>query len=245
MLLPLPLLCWSRPALAASSSQAAYDSAELKCRSSIAKTFTKAVSAGQKSVSLCHKDRGSGKVGGATDCNVLDNTNADAKGKFAKAATKLTASVQKSCIDSGIDADVLTEYTSCPEPCGTDLALPNPMTSYTELSSCLACTARETAESYGAATQGLPAGVPFGSPADQSCHAAIGKGYGKLLKTILKDRTKCQNSAEKDWRRALERHDLPHRGSEGQDRAPRRQGGRRDRLRRAPARRSRTSTPAT
>jgi len=32
---------------------------------------------------------------------------------------------------------------------------------------------------------------------DQSCHASIGKGFGKYLATIMKERTKCQNSAEK------------------------------------------------
>ncbi len=183
--------------LGASSAPAAYDSAELKCRSSVAKSFTKAVASGQKTISVCHKGRGSGKVGAPIDCNLLDNLNADDKGKFAKASAKLTASVQKSCIDSGIDSDVLTEYTSCPEPCATELALPNPLGTYTQLSSCLACLARDISENFGLDTQGLPAGVPLAG-ADQACHSAIGKGYGKLLKTILKDRTKCQNSEEKD-----------------------------------------------
>ena len=185
-------------ALSASSASAAYSSTELKCRSSIAKSFTKAVTAGQKSIFTCHKGRGSGKVAAAVDCNLLDNANADSKGKFAKASGKLTATVQKTCIDSGIDSNVLTEFTSCPEPCATELALPNPLGTYAQLSSCLACQARDVAEGYGVATQGMPAGVPFGSASDANCHAAIGKGYGKVLKIMLKDRTKCQNTAEKD-----------------------------------------------
>lgn len=181
----------------ASSAVAAYSSAELKCRSSIAKGFTKAITSGQKLISVCHKGRGSGKVGMAIDCNLLDNLNADAKGKFVKASSKLIAGVQKSCIDSGIDSNVLVEYTSCPEPCATELALPNPLGTYAQLSSCLACVARDVSENFGLDTQGLPAGVPLSS-ADQACHSAIGKGYGKVLKTIFKDRTKCQNLEEKD-----------------------------------------------
>jgi hypothetical protein len=178
-----------------SPSSAAFDAAEAKCRSTIAKTFTKAISQGNKAVTTCHKGRNSGKIGIGIDCNVLDLANADPKGKFDKAQAKLLSGVQKTCIDSGIDLDALTDYTSCPEPCGTNLALPNPMTSYANLSACLSCVAGEIAEDYGVATLGLPAAsMPA---ADQTCHSAIGKTYGKLLSTIYKERTKCQNNEEK------------------------------------------------
>jgi len=170
-----------------------YDALELKCRSTISKGFTKAVTMGQKVIAGCHKARD--KSGAAVDCNVLDLSNADAKGKFAKIQTKLTAGVQKACIDTGINNDVLHEYVSCPEPCATDLGLPNPLASYGQLGQCLACVAREESEANGLAVMGLPA-APLAAP-DQSCRIAIGKFYGKYLKTSLKDRTKCQNSAEK------------------------------------------------
>lgn len=176
------------------TSQAAYDSAELKCRSTIAKTFSKAISTGQKTVAGCHKGRD--KAGGTADCNILDLANADTKGKFDKAKTKLTDGVAKACTGAGIDNDVLDEYTSCPEPCGTDLALPNPLSSYADLGTCLACVAGEIAQDFGAASQGLPGGVPLSSD-DSKCHGAIGKFYGKYVSTILKDRTKCQNTEEK------------------------------------------------
>jgi hypothetical protein len=171
----------------------AYEPLELKCRSTISKGLTKAISLGQKVISGCHKDRD--KTGAVVDCNVLDASNADVKGKFAAAQTKLTDGVQKACIDAGIDGDVLEEYVSCPEPCATDLALPNPLTSYSQLGSCLTCIAREEAEANGLAVLGLPA-APLATN-DQACRVAIGKSYGKYLKTMLKDRSKCQNSAEK------------------------------------------------
>ena len=109
-----------------SPSSAAYDAAEAKCRSAISKNFTKAISQGNKAISGCHKDRGSGKVGAAIDCNVLDNANADSKGKFAKAQAKVVSGIQKSCIDSAIDLDVLGEYISCPEPCAHRPRAPEP-----------------------------------------------------------------------------------------------------------------------
>lgn len=170
-----------------------YDSLELKCRSTISKGFTKAVTMGQKVIASCHKGRD--KTGDAIDCNVLDGSNADAKGKFAKIQTKLTDGVQKACVATAINDDVLHEYVSCPEPCTTDLGLPNPLATYTELGQCLACVAREEAEANGLAVMGLPAAPLAGG--DQTCRLMIGKFYGKYLKTQLKDRTKCQNSAEK------------------------------------------------
>ena len=181
---------------AASTSSAAFTAAEAKCRSAISKNFTKAISQGNKAISGCHKDRDSGKAALAIDCNVLDNMNADAKGKFAKAQQKIVDGIQKSCTDAlGGDLDALIDYVSCPEPCGTNLLLPNPLADYGDLAACLSCVAAETAESYGLATQGLPAATLSG--ADLSCANAIGKSYGKLLSTTLKERTKCQNTAEK------------------------------------------------
>jgi hypothetical protein len=179
--------------LMVASGAGAYDSAELKCRSTISKTMVKAVTLGHKMIATCHKSRD--KAGGAVDCNVLDAANADGKQKFAKAQTKITEGMQKACIAAGIDGDVLREYVSCPEPCGTDLGLPNPLVTYSQLAQCLTCVAREVTETYGTNTLGSPS-VPLPS-ADQLCRKSIGKFYGKVLKTALKDRTKCQNSAEK------------------------------------------------
>lgn len=172
-----------------------YDAAELKCRSTIAKTFTKAIQSGQKLVSGCHKERN--KSGGAADCNVIDLANADPKGKMTKAQEKIVDGIQKSCTDAGVGLEIVKEYISCPEPCTTNLGLPNPLTSYAQIGQCLGCYASEIAQDFGIATQGLPA-APMPSETDQSCHASIGKGFGKYLATIMKERTKCQNTAEKE-----------------------------------------------
>lgn len=179
----------------------AYDALELKCRSTIAKTFTKAIQSGQKLVAGCHKSRN--KSGGAADCNVIDLANADPKDKFTKAKGKITSGIQKSCIDAGVGLDIVQEYISCPEPCSTNLGLPNPLTSFAEVGQCLGCYAGEIAEDFGVATQGLPT-APMASTVDQSCHTSIGKGFGKYLATIMKERTKCQNTAEKEGALHLE-----------------------------------------
>lgn len=171
-----------------------FDKAELKCRSSVSKSLSKAIQIGQKTIALCHKDRA--KAGGTADCNVLDSVNADSKGKFDKAKQKIVSSIQTACTDANIGLDVLTEYISCPEPCTTTLGLDNPLSTYAELGQCLACVATEVAQEFGNETQGLPSSVPL-SKEDQTCHAAIGKEYGKYLWTVLKVRTKCQNTAEK------------------------------------------------
>ena len=191
-----------------------YDALELKCRSTISKGLTKAVTLGQKVVSGCHKSRD--KSGAAVDCNVLDASNADAKGKFAKSQEKLIAGVQKACTDAAIDDDVLEEYVSCPEPCATELALPNPLTTYAQVGQCLACVAREEAEANGLAVLGLPA-APLGS-AEQACRLSIGKFYGKYLKTMLKDRSKCEELRGERRRVAPGRHHLRDGRSERQDR---------------------------
>lgn len=171
-----------------------YDAIELKCRKTISKTFTKAVQTGQKLVAGCHKSKN--KSGGAGDCNVIDLANADPKGKFTKAKDKIASGLQKTCTDAGVGVDIAKEYISCPEPCSTDLGLPNPLTSFAEIAQCLGCYAGDIAENFGLATQGGPT-APMTSEADQACHIAIGKGFGKYLAAIMKERTKCQNTAEK------------------------------------------------
>jgi len=171
-----------------------YDAVELKCRKTISKTFTKAIQTGQKLVAKCHKSKN--KSGGAADCNVIDLANADPKGKFAKAKDKIASGLQKTCTDAGVGVNIAREFISCPEPCSTDLGLPNPLTSFAEIAQCLGCYAGDTAEQFGVDTLGSPT-APMTSEADQACHATIGKLFGKYLATIMKERTKCQNTAEK------------------------------------------------
>ena len=170
-----------------------------KCRESVAKVFGKAVSTAAKVSSGCHKDRNAGKIAAATDCN--DLTQADAKGKFAKSQTKLTETIDSLCVTAGASNATLKEFTSCPEPCGTETGVPNPMQTYAQLGECLACLAGDIVERSNADMLGLPA-LPM-DPADQSCHAAIGKGYTKRLSTIVKDRAGCQKEQDKLFNYAL------------------------------------------
>ena len=176
---------------------AAYDGDELTCRKVTSKSWSKAVKIGQKVIGKCHKLRNLGKVAALVDCNVLDLSNADDKGKFAKLQSKLEGTVDKQCRDSGIDGDVLAQYISCPEPCESNLGLSNPLADYDDLSACMGCMAQEIAQDFGTATEGSPT-APLASKDDQKCHQLLGKGYGKYLATLIKERTGCENDAEKD-----------------------------------------------
>jgi hypothetical protein len=187
-------------ALTAAPSQAAFfpfDSDELGCRKAIAKNFGKAVKSAHKTVEKCHKSRNKGKVLATVDCNIIDVANADPKDKFSKTASKVTAGVDGACTAAGIDVNVLEEYPSCSTTCEADLGLSNPLANYTELGSCLGCMARELGESWGTAALGLPTPPPSTKP-EQLCHQTIGKAYGKYIDTIIKDRQKCQDAADKE-----------------------------------------------
>ena len=176
------------------SAHAAFDKTELKCRKGIAKNVLKSITTGHKTIAGCHKGRNAGKIGAGTDCNDLSSSGADAKGKFAKATTKLNDQFTK-CSEDG-NAGVLQVFQSCPDPCETSLGLPNPLTSFAEVSQCLQCVVTNAAQDLGTATLGTPPAVPL-SKEDGKCHAAIAKGYGKYLATTLKERSKCQAAADK------------------------------------------------
>ncbi|MFP6626439.1 MAG: hypothetical protein VCA74_05185 [Deltaproteobacteria bacterium] len=170
----------------------ALDKAELKCRGTIAKGFTKLAAAADKVMTICHKLRVKGKAPYASaNCN--DLTQADAKGKYQKAVGKLTGGIAKKC--AGLDNDLLKNYVSCPASCQTE-QLSNPLADYTDLGTCLACYAGDVAETRAASVFGSPVASGM-SKTDGKCHGAIGKGYGKYVSTILKERTKCQKKADK------------------------------------------------
>jgi hypothetical protein len=188
------LLVLSAAGTASASHVPSFSKTDQKCRDSIAKSFAKAVGSADKVVSGCHKNRDSGKVVPATDCNDLDV--ADTKDKFSKSQTKLTGAVQKSCIDAGASPTVLEEFTSCPDPCGTDLALPNPLQTYAQLGMCLACLAGDIVERRASVQMGLPT-EPL-TKEEGKCHGAIAKGYGKHFKTLIKERQSCQKGEDTD-----------------------------------------------
>ncbi len=185
--------------LAGPANAVAFDKSELKCRKAIAKGFLKAVSTADKTSQGCHKgrDKDAGQI--ATDCNDLGSTPgslgaADAKGKFAKAQQKLIDTPASKCV--GLDSDIADLFVSCPEPCSTDLGLPNPMSTLDEAAECLACYAGDVAAVKNTTSLGAPdPGLLSGD--DIKCRGNIAKGYGKYLSTILKTRTKCQDREDK------------------------------------------------
>ena len=181
----------------AQQADAELSKADQGCRGTIAKGFGKLAATADKTIAGCHKSRNKGTIGAGTDCN--DLVAADLKGKVAKAAGKLTAGISKKCPESGdksVSGGFISSYTSCPEPCGTDLAVANPLTNLTELGSCLACLGGDVSEGLNGVILGSPDPLAL-SKEDSGCAAAVAKGYGKLVATMVKDRTGCQKGADK------------------------------------------------
>lgn len=187
------------PALLAASSHAAFDKAELKCRKAVAKGFLKVVSTADKVSIGCHKtrDKAPGLIG--TDCNDLGPNpglpgGGDLKSKLGKAQQKLIDTPASKCV--GLDNTLADLFVSCPEPCATELGLPNPLTTLDEAVQCLACYGGDVVEAKNAAILDSPDPALLSSD-DQKCRGAIAKGYAKYLSTILKTRTKCQDGLDK------------------------------------------------
>jgi hypothetical protein len=180
--------------LGAAPAAAQLSSDTQKCRGSVAKAYSKAAATAAKTIAGCHKGRNGGKVLDTVDCN--DITQADTKGKFAKAALKIGDAIVKSCTGQGPTLLHPDFYLSCPAPCGTDLGLPNPMTSLANVGSCLSCLAATYAEDVSATSLGSPMPAML-SKDDQKCHSAIAKGYQKALATAVKEQQGCQKGADK------------------------------------------------
>lgn len=207
--------------LAMAGTSHALGKTEAKCRASLAKAFTKAVTTADKVSVKCHKARNKDGTLAGIDCNDLvaacsggDNDGsictgasdcpngscspgqADSKGKFAIAQTKLHDTAEKKCALSGANDDVLNLFVSCPAPCDTKPNLDNPLSTYTQVADCLSCLAGEIVGATNSNILGSPAS-PLTDSGEQKCHALIAKGYSKYLATLLKERTKCQKDDDK------------------------------------------------
>ena len=169
-----------------------FDSAAAKCRKTLSKNVGKIQKTAAKNSASCHKGRLSGKVDVGTDCN--DASQADPKGKLSGAIAKFAAGMAKSC-PASLGDSVLSEYLSCPEPCATSTGASNPLSSYTELANCLGCVAAQQITDRNAAMLGTPT-VPSSDKAASGCHATFSKSFDKYLATLVKDRSKCQDTAE-------------------------------------------------
>jgi hypothetical protein len=167
-----------------------FDKTALKCRGTIVKGFAKANATAEKVLIGCHAGKAKGKVAAGTDCN--DVGAADSKGKFAKADGKLRSGIAKKCPASA--TELLANYLGCSEPCATEESVGAQIDSFTEAGACMACMAGTMAEDHVETLLGSPSGLDK----DQGkCHAAIGKGYTKVVAAAAKERTKCQAGQDK------------------------------------------------
>ena len=169
---------------------AQYSDPALKCRASIAKSGAKYVKATAKTMAKCHKKRGGDAALFSTDCN--DPAQADPKNKLDKKKAKLRdaiGGVKDKC--AGLATADLS-YFYCPVPCLFDIgATPT----FSDVADCIICQVEQRIADTSQETLGGPL-VPL-EKVDSKCHASLAKDSGKQMSTLLKGRSKCQNSAEK------------------------------------------------
>lgn len=172
------------------AAHAQFTKEELKCRTTISKNGSKLATTTNKVVNGCHKGRIKDKVDAMDDCN--DIQTADSKNKIGKAGDKLADAVggaKDKC--AGITPADL-DYDECPAPCDSVGAL----TTFALVSECLTCLAETRIADMTTAALGMPA-MPMPGKDEEKCHGAVAKNQAKYVAAVLKERTKCQSSAEK------------------------------------------------
>ncbi len=170
---------------------AQYSSDELKCRAAVAKNGSKLAGTAAKTIGACHKARNKGTRNQADDCN--DLATADTKGKVQKAEDKLADLVggaKDKC--AGLTASAIG-YEICPVPCQA-IGLLN---TFAQVAQCVICIAETQVATAATDALGMPA-QSLPSTAEEKCHAALAKNLSKQISALLRERTKCQNDAEKN-----------------------------------------------
>ena len=143
----------------------AFDATGQKCRGSVYKGGAKLTKTYAKLITACHKLRDvTGSMSG-TDCN--DLATADTAMSLPGVDSKFASSVAKSCSTS-TPSSLL--YLACPAPC--DSGTPT-ITTFADVSTCLTCLARNSAETMSSNAFGLP--TPALTGAELTCHSAIQK----------------------------------------------------------------------
>lgn len=167
-----------------SPASAAFDTTQLKCRSTIAKGAAKLTKTYMKAMTGCHKLRDADGSMSGTDCN--DIATADVALKVPTAETKFGEQVLKVC--TGTPSTLL--YESCPVPCEATLS------SYADVSACLTCLGRDSAEDLAGEALRTPV-PPLSDKDDAACHKAVYTNTAKFYNGVLKTIIKCQGLAEK------------------------------------------------
>jgi hypothetical protein len=167
-------------------SSAAYTASELACRQRIAKDGTALFDRAAKLQLKCHKLRSRGKVAGTTDCN--DIAAIDTRFTVASAAQRLVDDANQLC--QGLSPSDL-HYLGCPSPCDSEVPA---LSTFQDVADCVVCAVKSNVEIAVVTGQGNP-DVPL-LKNDAKCNATIGSGQYKLMRALVRERTKCQNAAE-------------------------------------------------
>lgn len=171
-------------------AEAQFSKEVLKCRATVSKSISKLSTTAAKTIVGCHKNRDKGKVDVGVDCN--DLAQADTKSKVQKAEDKARELIPSKCVDISVDE---AGFAVCGAPC--EVAVPA-VGNFSDVASCLVCQAKTAAESATGNAQGGPAATPLSDKDEAKCHGTVGKAGLKYFSSILKERLKCQSSAEKE-----------------------------------------------
>ena len=163
---------------------------QLKCRTTVAKSGGKLSKSVAKAITGCHKDRNKGKRPDTDDCN--DIAVADTKDKVTKDRNKFMESVggaKDKC--AGLTPSDMG-YDICPAPCDSIGVLGT----FSQVADCVICLTEDSQPAMAVNNLGMPTPI-LTDKVDNKCHGALAKNGDKLLGTIIKERTKCQNGDEK------------------------------------------------
>jgi len=172
---------------AAPTNAAALTGAESSCRDTIAKSVTRYAASAGKAVVRCHQRRSSGARGLDVNCN--DVAQADGDGRLDSVRARVMADVLTRCSDI---STLLDDYQSCPAPASSvdDGGATAGIDDAAELTLCLLALGDAHAASLGDSAQGLPPERIL-DPL-RKCQGALGKGTGRIVRSIMRERRRCQ-----------------------------------------------------
>ncbi|HYC53656.1 MAG TPA: hypothetical protein VEL28_01785 [Candidatus Binatia bacterium] len=175
----------STPAGAALTSQ------EIGCREAISSAMADYGKTVTQMVVNCHKRRSLGTVPASVDCNDVDQ--ADLSSRLGQERIDLRTDV---IIECNRARDLLSQYPSCPAPAAAadDDGDTSGIDNFAEVADCLMALSDARIGSLGQQAMGDPDGTLSSSA--RKCQGTLGKGSALLVRSIMRERARCQTRAD-------------------------------------------------
>ncbi len=170
-------------ALGVTAASAQHTRDETKCRKRIGGGVRLLSNTIVKESLKCHRQRLSGALPPATDCN----NPAGLPEKVARARAILAKLTERGCRDL---VPAQNSYLVCPAPCGT-IAISN----YADVADCMRCVTEDRVGAALSAAYGAPP-LPSSSAATH-CQNDIGNALRGYLITRMKEQQKCQQGEDR------------------------------------------------